>query len=722
MSVWAPPQVVGPKVVVDPRPERQIFVGTGPLALHAEGHIDAEEELAVLKSIENGDAVGRALNVAPRQVYRRRSLLQDAAMGHFLVVDDEDGAVHETRTMESDATAQAGLHFDFEFISGASAGYREAGDQSQYTEEMLALRRRIRHEGTVLEQIRQLWALHAGAHEHEAVTAPEFTEMCVRMCKALFYPREWDEGDARAVAADEWARFLGAQGGEAKLRGARPADEHPRSFEARMAAGALMGFEHFADAVFEIADVWTLDASTTIYAHFLRKLLLRITREVRVTAVHEIDYSLRARHRLEDVFVGDGAGGGGSGGTAAGGRGGGREWAGLDEIDSVAAELEAEGRCMSVAGVDGASSPQQLKRLDRFRGSGSGSGSGGSSDDGSSGDSDDERVGGGGGRAKKGRKKKGLKKSKKARGGRGSGGDGDASSGFSWDSASGAPGNTEAEAYAAAIASGKSPEEAQAAAEAARASAEAYAAAIASGKTPEEARAAAEAARASAEAYAAAIASGKSPEEARAAAEAAAAEAKAYAAAIAAGKTPEEARALAKAGGAHERDALDVLLEDHRAGDGLGAAAGELPPMDATGPPVLSQEEREMQEFLAHKAAKKKGGGKNGAGSSALKKLQSGFGKLNVVDGFCTDLLVNLADSCVPVMAATTGGGGAGGAHFHEKRQLALQHANHKTEEAREARARAKEKLKHAKKKLKAARAMMSLGGKKGMGGMFGKK
>ena len=80
MSVWAPPQVVGPKVVVDPRPERQIFVGTGPLALHAEGHIDAEEELAVLKSIENGDAVGRALNVAPRQVYRRRSLLQDAAI------------------------------------------------------------------------------------------------------------------------------------------------------------------------------------------------------------------------------------------------------------------------------------------------------------------------------------------------------------------------------------------------------------------------------------------------------------------------------------------------------------------------------------------------------------------------------------------------------------------------------------------------------------------
>ncbi len=55
-----------------------------------------------------------------------------------------------------------------------------------------------------------------------------------------------------------------------------------------------------------------------------------------------------------------------------------------------------------------------------------------------------------------------------------------------------------------------------------------------------------------------------------------------------------------------------------------------------------------------------------------------------------------------------------------EKRTLALQHRNHKEEEAREASARAKEKLKHAKKKLKAARAMMSMGGKKGMAGMFG--
>ena len=123
-----------------------------------------------------------------------------------------------------------------------------------------------------------------------------------------------------------------------------------------------------------------------------------------------------------------------------------------------------------------------------------------------------------------------------------------------------------AEAEAAALAAGLSPEEARLAGLAAAARVQAETAALAAGLSPEEAHVAGLAAAAAAVAEAEALAAGLSPKEAARAAKVASASARAEAAALAAGMTVEEAKAAGAAAAALEKAQLEVAGEAFAAG------------------------------------------------------------------------------------------------------------------------------------------------------------
>ena len=102
------------------------------------------------------------------------------------------------------------------------------GDETFETEENLKARRALRHHPLVVEALDGWWRT-TDANGDGSIEKDEYVVLCMKMYKTMI--EEWDPVDAQKCAERDW---LGDCKGEEMMTG-----------------------DHFKDAIFELADIWS---------------------------------------------------------------------------------------------------------------------------------------------------------------------------------------------------------------------------------------------------------------------------------------------------------------------------------------------------------------------------------------------------------------------------------------------------------------------------------
>ena len=173
-------------------------------------------------------------------------------------------------------------------------------DPEMDTKMAWAARRRLRHDGLVIEKLQLWWdcalrSVTSADHAQTTLDRESYYRLSRLLHKAMI--KEYDEADADACAAADW------------ITDSRGKDEIDQ--------------ERFFDCIFELADIWTRSISADEYASFLQRLLDDV-------AIDGEGQQLYFWREVEDTTYGgyvaveeEAEGGGGSGGG--GGEDGGRE-------------------------------------------------------------------------------------------------------------------------------------------------------------------------------------------------------------------------------------------------------------------------------------------------------------------------------------------------------------------------------------------------------------
>lgn len=170
------------------------------------------------------------------------------------------------------------LLFDYETpgpsinpLSPRALPYRKQGNHSLYTEENLKKRRQLMEDPDVLKAIERFWetfpCIRRGG---DTISVHDYVDVFMKFYKALVAPSEFSIGEARFIVEKDWARD---------------------SID-----GENMSKLLFFGALFEVADIWTIDISAEEYAVFLGKLYDRVTMTIYdhvklqwITAFAELD-------------------------------------------------------------------------------------------------------------------------------------------------------------------------------------------------------------------------------------------------------------------------------------------------------------------------------------------------------------------------------------------------------------------------------------------------
>ncbi|KAL4146015.1 hypothetical protein PRNP1_011888 [Phytophthora ramorum] len=130
--------------------------------------------------------------------------------------------------------------------------YRKQGNHHFYTEDNLQKRQKLMEDPAVLKSIERFWetfpCIRRGG---DTILVHDYVDVFTKFYKALVAPSEFSIGEARFIVEKDWARD---------------------SID-----GESMSRLLFFGALFEVADIWTVDISAEEYASFLNKLFERVT-------------------------------------------------------------------------------------------------------------------------------------------------------------------------------------------------------------------------------------------------------------------------------------------------------------------------------------------------------------------------------------------------------------------------------------------------------------
>jgi hypothetical protein len=128
------------------------------------------------------------------------------------------------------------------------------GDVDMYKEDVLCARLKLRHDPAVLEPLHEFWATAQRSVQQAAIRAEasdlkkeEYVRVMVLVGKAML--KNFSQVEARHEAENDWAA------------------------DAKDPSAVSISREAFMDAIFQLADHWTLGVSCEEYASFLWRLL-----------------------------------------------------------------------------------------------------------------------------------------------------------------------------------------------------------------------------------------------------------------------------------------------------------------------------------------------------------------------------------------------------------------------------------------------------------------
>ncbi|KAG7399410.1 hypothetical protein PHYBOEH_008924 [Phytophthora boehmeriae] len=136
--------------------------------------------------------------------------------------------------------------------SPSSLPYRKQGNCSYYTEENLEKRKKLMENPHILKAIERYWETFPCIRQGgDTISMHDYVDVFVKFYKALVSPSEFSIGEARFIVEKDWARDAIDEQNMSKML--------------------------FFSALFEVADIWTLDISAEEYLAFLEKLFDRVT-------------------------------------------------------------------------------------------------------------------------------------------------------------------------------------------------------------------------------------------------------------------------------------------------------------------------------------------------------------------------------------------------------------------------------------------------------------
>ncbi|KAG7388996.1 hypothetical protein PHYPSEUDO_011459 [Phytophthora pseudosyringae] len=156
-------------------------------------------------------------------------------------------------------------------LSPNALPYRKQGNHNLYTEENLLKRQKLMEDPAVLKAIERYWETFPCVRRGgDTITVHDYVDVFMKFYKALVAPSEFSIGEARYIVEKDWAKDS--------------------------VDGENMSKLLFFGALFEVADIWTIDISAAEYASFLNKLFERVTMTIYdhvklqwITAFAELD-------------------------------------------------------------------------------------------------------------------------------------------------------------------------------------------------------------------------------------------------------------------------------------------------------------------------------------------------------------------------------------------------------------------------------------------------
>ncbi|ETK94209.1 hypothetical protein L915_02692 [Phytophthora nicotianae] len=137
-------------------------------------------------------------------------------------------------------------------VSPKKIPYRKQGNRSLYTEENLLKRQKLMEDPGVLKAIERFWVTFPCIRQGgETIPMHDYVDVFMKFYKALVTPSEFSIGEARYIVEKDWAKD---------------------SID-----GESMSKLLFFGALFEVADIWTVDIGAAEYVAFLNKLFERVT-------------------------------------------------------------------------------------------------------------------------------------------------------------------------------------------------------------------------------------------------------------------------------------------------------------------------------------------------------------------------------------------------------------------------------------------------------------
>jgi len=137
--------------------------------------------------------------------------------------------------------------------------FHQQANLALYTDEAKNSREALRRHTRVCTSIKRWWLELGFQREPVGMRKAEYVALCVALARVLS-PENFKEKVAREGAEREWAKDSNGQ--------------------------ELIAYDAFQEAIFELADLWTLDISAESYVNFLNNTLEAIAPELRTSLPH----------------------------------------------------------------------------------------------------------------------------------------------------------------------------------------------------------------------------------------------------------------------------------------------------------------------------------------------------------------------------------------------------------------------------------------------------
>ena len=193
----------------------------------------------------------------------RTSLLASALHGDLKESKSRFDTVIQQQKQKAENRAHglgsAKLTLEVDEDEGQTPGkFWEQGDQEMYTQESLDQRYGVRHDPAVAQMLRTWWAtvqrmLKALSKNPNRLCEDEYNVIFLKVYKLMMPAEDYVVSEARLAVHEDWVTDCG-----------------PRGFLTR---------DTFIDALFELADVWTLTTEASEYHGFLKALHDKITKD-----------------------------------------------------------------------------------------------------------------------------------------------------------------------------------------------------------------------------------------------------------------------------------------------------------------------------------------------------------------------------------------------------------------------------------------------------------